>query len=172
MTATMMLAVDVDYRLERAVVAGVLFAQWEDAAPTRLYERALPTPGEYEPGAFYKRELPCVLALLELVREPVELVVIDGYVHLGEGHPGLGLHLYRALGERVPVVGVAKTSFRGSSFAQRVARGEEAKNPLFVTAAGMDEGLAAERVRAMHGPYRVPTLLRLVDHACRSSAAT
>lgn len=66
----------------------------------------------------------------------------------------------------MPVVGVAKTAFKGSSFAVPVLRGS-ATRPLYVTAAGMDPEMAAGRVRAMHGPHRVPTLLKEVDRLSR-----
>ncbi|MFY0538676.1 hypothetical protein [Nannocystis pusilla] len=39
--------------------------------------------------------------------------MIDGHVWLGPDRPGLGVHLHRALGEAIPVVGVAKNPFRG-----------------------------------------------------------
>jgi len=50
-----------------------------------------------------------------------------------------------------------------------VRRGESG-SPLFVTAVGIDVALAAQEVRRMHGPYRVPTLLRAVDQLARQSA--
>ena len=90
-------------------------------------------------------------------------VVVDGYVTLDEhGTPGLGGHLHAALGERVAVIGVAKTSFRGSGFATPVLRGTSAR-PLWVTAMGTAVEPAARRVAAMHGEHRIPTLLGLVD---------
>jgi deoxyribonuclease V len=40
--------------------------------------------------------------------------------------------------------------------------------PLFVSAIGMDVRDAAAHVRAMDGPHRTPTLLRLVDRLTRA----
>ena len=40
---------------------------------------------------------------------------------------------------------------------------------LWVTAIGLDADEAAERVRRMHGTYRLPTLLKHVDQLCRSA---
>jgi deoxyribonuclease V len=48
-----------------------------------------------------------------------------------------------------------------------VVRGTEAKRPLYVTAAGVGVDQAAAWVRSMHGPHRLPTLLKRVDRLCR-----
>ena len=102
---------------------------------------------------------------------PVDVVIVDGYVWLGDGtKPGLGAHLYQALGERTPVVGIAKTKFKGADSASEVIRGKSTR-PLFITAAGMSLEVAAEHVRWMHGRYRMPTLLKRVDSLCRNAQA-
>ncbi len=161
-------AVDVDYRGEGALAAAVAFHGWADATPALEVTEPIARVEAYEPGAFYKRELPCLLAVLARLPSPPELVVIDGYVWLGgEERPGLGARLFDALGRRVPVIGVAKTRFLSAKLAVEAARGEEAKRPLFVTAAGMDVNEAADAIRAMHGPHRLPTLLKRVDSLCR-----
>ena len=126
--------------------------------------------GRVRAGAFYKRELPCILAVLQAAATPVEVVVIDGYVWLSEDRkPGLGARLFEALGGATVVVGVAKTGFAGSAFAETVLRGDSEK-PLYVTAAGVDATVAAGWIRGMHGEYRLPTLLRKVDRLCRDAA--
>jgi deoxyribonuclease V len=160
--------VDVDYRDTEAVAAGVLFRAWPDGDSAADLVRRIPGVAPYEPGQFYKRELPCLRAVLASVGEPVELVVIDGYVWLGdEDQPGLGAHLYEALERRVPVVGVAKTQFHSARLAVPVVRGTT--KPLFVTAAGIDVNDVARLVQSMHGSYRIPTLLKRVDALCRGS---
>ena len=65
----------------------------------------------------------------------------------------------------MPVVGVAKQAF-ADGVAKPVLRGAS-KQPLWVTAVGTDVNSACERVRAMHGEHRIPTLLRRVDALCR-----
>ena len=157
-------ALDVHYSKIGAAAACVLFARWEDAAPARVAAlRVASSVAAYVPGAFYLRELPCLLAVLRIVHEPLACVVIDGYAWLGDQRPGLGARLYDAIG--VPVVGVAKTPFRGAP-AIEILRGQS-KRPLFVTAAGMRAEEAADRVKHMHGQFRVPTLLAATDRACR-----
>jgi len=119
----------------------------------------------YQPGQFYRRELPCLLRVLTNVTEPLEAIVIDGYVWLGENRPGLGAHLYEALARSVPIIGVAKTHFRGA-VAEEVCRGDS-RRPLFISVAGLSAQTAADHIRSMHGPYRLPTMLAKVDHLCR-----
>ena len=165
-----MACVDVDYRGDDAVAACVLFGEWGDAEPVAQHIRHIEGVEPYVPGQFYRRELPCLLAVLADVAGPLDLVVIDGYVWLeDESQPGLGAHLYEALGRRVPVVGVAKTRFHSARQSVGVVRGQQSSSPLFITAAGCDVSEVAANVRAMHGPHRIPTLLRLVDQLCRGS---
>ncbi len=123
----------------------------------------------YEPGAFYRRELPCLEAVLaQLSLGPDHVLVVDGYVVLDDaGRKGLGMHLHDATGRAV--VGVAKTSFKGSDFARAVVRGT-AKKPLYVTAVGVDVDEAAAAVAAMHGKDRLPTLVVCADHLARGLA--
>lgn len=159
--------VDVDYRTDHAAAACVLLRDWTDAKPSAELVARIDAVAEYEPGAFYKRELPCILAVLSRVSDPLACVVVDGYVWLdANSRAGLGAHLYRALGESTPVVGVAKTRFGDGTFAVEALRGASLR-PLYVTSAGIDVNLAADHVRAMHGPYRIPTALARVDALCR-----
>lgn len=166
----MLACVDVDYHGDEAVAACVLFRDWADERPAAEVVERIAGVEPYVPGQFYKRELPCLLAVLGRVSEPVELVVVDGYVWLGgEERPGLGARLYEALGRRVPVVGVAKTQFLSAKLAVAVRRGQSSSKSLYVTAAGVDVNEVAERVRSMHGPHRIPTLLKRVDGLCRGA---
>lgn len=157
--------VDVHYRDPSAVAAGLWFQHWQDSASA--VETVLPIPrvAPYQSGQFYRRELPCLLAVLEK-GPPAETVVIDGYVWLEDERPGLGAHLHRALGEKAAVIGVAKTRYAGATFTRELRRGKS-RSPLYITAAGMDVAEAAQHIAEMHGPYRIPTLLKRVDQLCR-----
>lgn len=161
------LAVDVDYREDVAQAAGVLFQAWSDEKPSQEITVQVSGIHEYVPGQFYRRELPCILALWAKLSPKPAIVVIDGYVYLGEGQqPGLGQHLYEALEKQVAVIGVAKSGYKGVAEACAVVRGKS-ERPLFVTAVGLDETLAREHIRGMAGSYRLPTLLKRVDQLCR-----
>jgi deoxyribonuclease V len=163
--------VDVDYRGDEARAACVLFRDWGDGEAAGEVVETVRGVAPYVPGQFALRELPCLLAVLDRVAGPLEVVVVDGYVWLGEdARPGLGAQLYEALGRQVPVLGVAKSRFSGSRFAVPVVRGVNGTSPLYVTAAGMEAAEAARHVQAMHGPYRLPTLLKRADALCRAGA--
>lgn len=157
---------DVDYRGDKGIVACLLFKDWTDERPVRQFTVQVKNVAPYEPGAFYKRELPCLMAALNKVTEPLDFVLIDGNVWLDDSKPGLGAHLFDAI--QKPVIGIAKTAFNGSTFAQHVLRGQS-KTPLYVTAAGVDPVVAAQHVAAMHGEHRAPTMVKLVDRLCRRS---
>lgn len=171
----MLASVDVDYRPEGAVAACIGFARWTDPAPRTevLFERR-GAAAAYRPGAFYLRELPPILGVLERLPETPEVVVVDGYAWLGNGRKGLGAHLHAALAGAVAVIGVAKRPFRdadqaiGPARVVPVLRGRS-RRPLLVTAVGMDPEQAAGCVARMHGAYRIPTLLRYVDRLCREA---
>lgn len=161
----MFLAIDAQYgEGGTATVAGVLFENWD--SPTSRHEVSIDVVNvaEYEPGRFYLRELPCILAVLELIPDALSCIVVDGYVDLGN-KPGLGRHLFDHLEGAVPVVGVAKSSYPDAG-AEEVLRGES-RRPLYITAAGVTAPEAAIGVGRMHGEHRFPTMLQRVDALAR-----
>jgi len=166
----MLLALDVAYGSDTAAVASVCFADWPDAEPVHADAwRVDGPPADYQPGEFYKRELPYLLEAIARLTEPPDVIVIDGYVWLDAAQrPGLGARLFDALGQRIPVVGVSKTPFRADTFSERVLRGSS-RTPLYVTSTGLPARQAADAVRAMHGPHRLPSLLKRVDRLCRDA---
>ena len=109
----MIVAIDVYYREDEANAAAICFKDWESeeiiATESCIVKNLFP----YVSGQFYKRELPCILQVLELCRkEAIEAIIIDGYVVLdNEGKLGLGGYLYQTLEERIPIIGVAKRAF-------------------------------------------------------------
>jgi len=166
MEAPLLVCLDVDYRADGiAVAAGVWFRGWTAERGETHAVAGFSEVAPYEPGAFYRRELPCLLGVLRNGPQ-ADLIIVDGYVTLAPGHPGLGAHLHEALQPKVPVVGVAKTRYQSATDAIEVRRGQS-EAPLFVTAVGIDASAAATEVVRMHGPYRVPTLLRNVDQLAR-----
>ncbi len=164
----MILALDVHYEEHATNTACVGFAMWPDAHSTlETFERAESAPEPYEPGQFYKRELPHLRRTIEGVRRStdVDAIVVDGHVWLNENHRGLGAHLYDALDAHIPIIGVAKSAFHGAN-AVSVLRGHS-RRPLFITAVGIDASQAAAFIHSMHGPHRVPTLLKRADQLAR-----
>ncbi|NHZ87890.1 endonuclease V [Massilia sp. CCM 8733] len=166
----MILAVDVQYDQDCGYAAGLLFARWDDVTPVAAFSKKQPGVGEYVPGEFYKRELPCILALLDELEQLPETIVIDGFVFLdGHSHAGLGKHLYDALDGKAKVIGVAKTSYAGIGDDYKLLRGDSIK-ALFITCIGLELAEAREHIAAMHGPHRMPVLLKTVDRLCREQA--
>lgn len=170
MLSDMYACLDVDYRPDAtARAAALFFTAWIAAEATEERVKSIAAVQPYQPGQFYQRELPCLLAVLDGHLSGLQAIVIDGYVTLdAAGRPGLGQHLFEALGGQIPIIGVAKTAFQGSPHAVPAQRGG-AQTPLYVTAAGMDVEDAADHIRQMHGPHRLPTLLKRVDRLCRDA---
>lgn len=161
----LIVCVDVDYRQDSAVAAGLWFRGWSSDVVEHQAVTFITAVADYEPGAFYRRELPCLLEVIAL-GPAADVVVVDGYVWLGEGIAGLGAHLHDAIGGTV--IGVAKTRFLAATDALPIYRGAS-RTPLFVSAVGVPTETAARSVSAMHGPYRMPTLLKQVDSLARST---
>jgi deoxyribonuclease V len=165
--STMLLAMDVSYNANFATAAGVLFRYWTADSAVRELACSVEGVAPYESGRFFRRELPCLVQLLDQLPIRPELMIIDGYVWLDtKGRAGLGAHLYEYLGRQIPVVGVAKTAFNGALHAISVFRGRS-RRPLFITAAGMDDRDAATKVCEMHGCNRIPDMLKRADELCR-----
>lgn len=162
----MIVFLDVHYQGDTAFAAAVLCDAWDSTQPILEKVVRIEEVAPYESGCFYKRELPCLLAALQAVPRPT-FIVIDGNVWLDDRKPGLGTYLYDALKQEVPVIGIAKSAYRGSTNAEAVLRGTS-RRPLYVTAAGIDPVVGADRVKHLHGPHRLPTLVTRADQLCRA----
>jgi deoxyribonuclease V len=155
-------AVDVHYFRSGGarVAADVLFSQ-----VLAEHTAEVPEVPRYQPGEFYRRELPPLRAVLAGMGR-LGLLVVDGYADLDpDGRPGLGARAQSEFG--IPVIGVAKSAFATATHAIAVLRGVSAR-PVFVTAAGMPRADAAELVRHMAGRFRVPDALRRADQLART----
>lgn|SRR5215472_14898783 len=161
--------VDVDYRAGCVVAACVGFGEW--TAEKSSLELVVPSraePAPYERGRFSRRELPYLLELFSRLPVLPRVILVDGFVWLGPGLPGLGARLHEALNGQVAVVGVAKRPYRGQAEGVPVYRGKS-RRPLIVTAVGMALAEAARGVAAMHGQSRIPTFIRCADRLSRES---
>jgi deoxyribonuclease V len=165
----MIAAVDVYYSEDGLATAGaVVFSDFGDSQGLKTYVRLIRGVKNYVPGEFYKRELPCLLEVLNAISEEIDTIIIDGYVDLGI-KPGLGRHLWKALGCRKTIIGVAKTYFHGSD-AVKIHRGKS-RQPLYITSAGIEQAEAAGLIAGMHGKFRLPTLLKKADFISRTEMA-
>ncbi len=165
----MIFATDVHYRDNKAVAAGILFNNWQDTQPVSELIVLIDNEIEYEPGQFYKRELPCILELLKQLNCLPTYIIIDGYVYLDDiQKPGLGKHLYDAIQAKSIIIGVAKSRFKDISDESNLFRGASQK-PLYITAAGIDKSEAKNLVAKMYGEHRIPAMLKLVDRLSRQA---
>jgi deoxyinosine 3'endonuclease (endonuclease V) len=158
-------AVDVHYRSAVAKAVCLLFEEWQATSVFSTHVAFVNDVAPYEPGAFYKRELPCILQVLQQVNlSLVDTLVVDGYVYVDdEEAKGLGAHLFDALQQQLPVIGVAKTRFHGNrKNVVEVFRGKS-RNPLYVTAIGLPLTTAAAAIQSMYGEHRMPDLLQALD---------
>jgi deoxyribonuclease V len=163
----MILAVDVQYSENNATVAGVEFENWHSDKAQKEYVSWFEGVADYEPGSFFKRELPCILRLLSEHNLKPDCIIVDGLVFLdGYSKAGLGKHLFDALDEKTTVIGVAKKRFKNIDMNFAVYRGDS-QRPIYVTSIGTDIELAKENIRNMHGQHRLPTLLKRADQICR-----
>lgn len=163
----MNLAIDIYYHEKGATCVGVLF-EWTDDQPTKVIKAYLDEVADYVPGEFYKRELPCVMAVIYQVKQhKINCIVLDSHVQLGDEQKGLGEYVYEAVNEAYPIIGVAKRGFYSNAdFVIEVKRGSS-ENPLFVSAIGIDLDEAADYILNMHGEFRIPTILKEVDRLGR-----
>ncbi len=165
----MIIAFDTFYGEDKSLTAYAKIADWSDAT---IYESGafeLVVKADYEPGNFYKRELPCILnAIEQMDLSDIEFIIVDGYVVLDDdGKKGLGGYLFEALDQKVKIIGVAKNKFqKNKSKVSEIYRGQSEK-PLFVTSLGIEHTEAAALIQQMDGAYRFPTVLRAVDQLSR-----
>lgn len=165
----MLLAFDTHYSDEYAKTVCLAFEHWQDQQYAHVYSEIRTDIAAYEPGAFYKRELPCILSLLHQIPHTApEAIIIDGFVFLDDDQqPGLGAHLYDHLDSKTPVIGVAKTNYATIGKLKRAVFRGKSKNPLYITAIGLDVDQAADSIASMHGEHRIPTFLKQLDQLTR-----
>lgn len=164
------ICLDVQYYDAYAVTAYVLFKEAAATEPAKTGYVVTHEVHPYEPGAFYKRELPCLLHALKAVTDPLQRIIIDANVWLSDEKMGLGGILYESLQKSIPVIGVSKTKYAGETTKVIPVYRGDSKNPLYVSTIGLETTEAVQFIKDMAGPYRIPALIKLADTICRNSA--
>ena len=162
----MIIAIDVKYNEETrtAKAVGIMF-NWLDDKPKQIISKTISDVDNYISGQFYKRELPCIKAVLqEIDLKEVEIIIVDGHIFIDNNENyGLGGYVFKEFNEKIPVIGVAKTFFKGNeTTVKSICRGQSNK-PLFVSSIGIKLEVAIENITNMHGEFRIPTLLKEID---------
>lgn len=166
----MKLIASVHFHGEGASVAAVAFEEWDAREASQTFASRVAQVEKPERGKPDLRELPCLLQLLQEHKLKPELLLIDAPVYLDAAEtPGLGKHLFDALGGQAAVIGISTKAQPGMPVQFEVFREEEAR-PVIVTCAGIDLGAAKVRVRNMHGKKRVPTLMKLAGRMAKEGA--
>lgn len=161
---------DLTTQTETAKVSGIRFQGIETNEILSEHIVIVNEVAPYESGQFYKREMPCLLALINKIdqkNERFDVIIIDGYVFLdGKEQAGLGKYLYDNLSIKKPVIGIAKNQFKDISDTYAVWRGIS-KHPLYVTSVGFDIREAKILVSQLEGKNRVPNIVTFVDRLGR-----
>lgn len=160
-----LLAFDTYYFEGKAKTVCIEFNQWNQDKDYKVHSEIIDNIEDYIPGEFYRRELPCILSLLQKMNlENIDAIVVDGYNYLDDDKKyGLGGHLYEKLNQKIPIIGVAKTNFASLNKDKKsLFRGDSLK-PLFITSIGIDLDDAFKKVESMAGEFRFPTLLKELD---------
>lgn len=136
----MIYAFDTYYFEDYAHTVCIAFEEWTSEKETQVFIEKTEITSGYESGAFYKRELPCILSLLKQIKlREGDLIIVDGYITLGnEGKMGLGGYLYEVLEQKFPVIGIAKNEFGTPDLQRKMIFRGESKVPLFLTVKGAD----------------------------------
>ncbi|MFI9063463.1 endonuclease V [Streptomyces sp. NPDC053429] len=184
--AGLVAGVDVAYDDERDLVAAaavVLDAATLEVVEERTAVGRVSFP--YVPGLLAFRELPTVLAALDALTVPPDLVVCDGY---GLAHPrGFGLACHLGVVTGLPSIGVAKNPFtftyeepgarRGDAapllatdgaVVGRALRTQDGVKPVYVSVGhrvSLDNACA--HTLALSPRYRLPETTRRADSLCR-----
>jgi len=108
----MIACLDVDYRDPGAVAAGLWFQRWQDSTSSAEVVLAVEQVAPYRSGELYRREPPCLLAVLEK-GPPAEIVVVDGYVWLARDRCQVIVRAWRMAG--VPPIDPDKPARRRRS---------------------------------------------------------
>lgn len=161
----MILAFDTYYFDNKAKTVCLEFEDWNEDKNFKIHTEIIDNVAEYIPGEFYKRELPCIISLLNQMNlKNIEAIIVDGFVYLDDDKKyGLGGRLYEKLNNQIPIIGVAKTNFASVEKDKKaLLRGDSAK-PLFITSIGIDLETAFQKVDSMSGKFRIPALLKELD---------
>lgn len=162
------IAIDTYYRSEQeAYTVGIIFEEWDDKKPLSIVDDVNETFDRYIPGEFYKRELPCILRILNKINIlEFDSIILDGYIDLkdNEGNikPGLGRRLCSKINihDDLDIIGIAKSLYcRTDEISYKLVR--NSSKALYCQSL---RGNSLDFLKYLDGDYRIPTLLKLLDN--------
>ncbi|WP_343618415.1 endonuclease V [Flavobacterium sp.] len=167
----MILAFDTYYFDNKAKTVCLEFSEYNQKENFKIHTEIIENVEEYIPGEFYKRELPCIMSVLNQINlENIEVIIVDGFVYLDDDKKyGLGGHLYEKLNRQIPIIGVAKTNFASIEKDKKALYRGDSIKPLYITSIGIDLEEAFKKIENMHGEFRMPTLLKELDRLTKEN---
>ncbi|WP_276382131.1 endonuclease V [Flavobacterium sp. H4147] len=167
----MILAFDTHYFDNKAKTVCLEFSEYNQKENFKVHTEIIENVEEYIPGEFYKRELPCIMSVLNQINlENIEVIIVDGFVYLDDDKKyGLGGHLYEKLNRQIPIIGVAKTNFASIEKDKKALYRGDSIKPLYITSIGIDLEEAFKNIESMHGEFRMPTLLKELDRLTKEN---
>ena len=167
----MILAFDTYYFDNKAKTVCLEFSEYNQKENFMVHTEIIENVEEYIPGEFYKRELPCIMSVLNQINlENIEVIIVDGFVYLDDDKKyGLGGHLYEKLNRQIPIIGVAKTNFASIEKNKKALYRGDSIKPLYITSIGIDLEEAFKNIESMHGEFRMPTLLKELDRLTKEN---
>lgn len=167
----MILAFDTHYFDNKAKTVCLEFSEYNQKENFKVHTEIIENVEEYIPGEFYKRELPCIMSVLNQINlENIEVIIVDGFVYLDDDKKyGLGGHLYEKLNRQIPIIGVAKTNFASIEKDKKALYRGDSIKPLYITSIGIDLEEAFHNIESMHGEFRMPTLLKELDRLTKEN---
>lgn len=176
----MILALDSYYKDDTCNTSLVLFENEKSSEPIYTDTIYTKVTSDYIPGEFYKRELPGIEKILtKFIKEHFDwwdktyIIITDSFVTLKNGcdeWKGLGSYLkeyLKSIGYNKVIYGVAKTNFCDCDKISEVIYRGKSKTPLYVQSSTLDNIGVRFMIQNMHGEYRIPTMLKLVDQLSR-----
>lgn len=106
----------------RVARAAAVLLSFPDLLPVDHAVARAPTSFPYVPGLLAFRELPAILAALEQLGRPADLILCDGHGRIHPRRFGLACHLGLVTG--LPTIGVGKSHFLGAYDPPGEARGD------------------------------------------------
>lgn len=176
----MILALDSYYKDDICNTSLVVFESINDDVPCYSDTIYTTITSEYIPGQLYKRELPGIIKILEKLQKDrpnlwksITIIITDSFITLKTGDKewgGLGYHLKEYLdsigcNDKV-IYGVAKSNFGDCDQISKLVYRGKSKTPLYVQST-YNNNKAANVIKNLHGKYRIPTMLKMVDSISR-----
>lgn len=156
---------DVYYYKDYARACCIVFSKDEEKIMSEYIEE-IKDIKDYVSGQFYKRELPCILRVLEKVKEDIDIIITDSFIWVDECKKGLGAYLYESINCKTPIIGVAKSYLKDCTAYVEIYRGQSS-NPLYISAIGIDLNYSANLISNLKGDFRIPDILKKVDQLSR-----